>query len=190
MMYAAEEAARFLQHACRGLPARVNGHAPRLLDWKQEDLFYARTLEHALAYFGSRVLCPARPPLRDSDLYELYDETREDIEQQTGLSFADLIKAVDFLVLHREFEGSACRFPDPPRLIQDGVECTGENFDYITQQLGYLLGSDLYDAYIEGRVTRRFLRRLFLIHLEEPGVAREAYFSVARKLRSKNKRKQ
>lgn len=189
MMYAAEEAARFLHHACRGLPVRVNGHAPKLLEWKQEDLFYARVLEHALAYFGSRVLCPARPALRDSDLYELYDETREDLEQQLNLSFAELIKMVDFLVLHREFEANARRYPEPPKLIQDGVECSGKKFDYATQQLGYLLGSDLYDAYLQGWTTRRSLRQLFLLHLEEPGVAREGYFSLARKLRRKKQKK-
>jgi len=29
----------------------------------------------------------------------------------------------------------------------------GAKFEYITQQLGYLLGCDLYDAYLEGRVS-------------------------------------
>ena len=187
MMYAAEETARFLHHACRGLPVRVNGHAPKLLDWKQEDLFYARALEHALAYFGSRVLCPARPALRNTDLYELYDETREDVEQQVDLTFEEMIKTLDFLVLHREYEASARRYPEAPKLIKDGVECTGKKFDYATQQLGYLLGSDLYDAYIEGRVTRRYLRHLFLVHVEEPGIAREAYFSLTRKLRNRGR---
>jgi len=189
MMYAAEEVARFLHHACRGLPARVNGHAPKLLEWKQEDLFYARALEHALAYFGSRVLCPARPALRDTDLYELYDETHEDLEQQTPFSFAELIRTVDFLVLHREFEANARRYAETPELIRAGVECSGKKFDYATQQLGYLLGTDLYDAYLEGRITRRSLRQLFLIHLGEPGVAHEAYFSLVRKLRARKKKR-
>src|SRR6201993_3254956 len=31
MTYAAEEVARFLHHACRGLPSRVNGHPPSLI---------------------------------------------------------------------------------------------------------------------------------------------------------------
>jgi hypothetical protein len=55
MMYAAEEAARFLHHACRGLPSA------RQHTTEEADRFYTRTLEHALAYFGSRVLYPARP---------------------------------------------------------------------------------------------------------------------------------
>ncbi len=55
MVFAAEEAARFLHHACRGLPAaHAEDSAPA------EDRFYLHTLEHAFAYFGSRVLYPAR----------------------------------------------------------------------------------------------------------------------------------
>src|SRR6266702_8418453 len=53
MAYAAEEATRFLHHACRGLPEL--GAAQ-----KSPELFYVRTVEHALAYFGSRVLYPSR----------------------------------------------------------------------------------------------------------------------------------
>jgi len=60
MMYAAEEASRFLHHACRGLPLRRNGELRNSLS--QIDRFYARTVEHALAYFGSRVLYPVSPP--------------------------------------------------------------------------------------------------------------------------------
>ena len=63
MMYAAEEAARFLHHACRGLPLRVNGHTTEPL--AAEDSFYARALENALGYLGSRVMYPARPALYD-----------------------------------------------------------------------------------------------------------------------------
>lgn len=60
MMYAAEEAARFLHHACRGLPWQREGNTA-----EAPDRFYARTLEYALGYFGSRVLYPARPAVQD-----------------------------------------------------------------------------------------------------------------------------
>jgi len=51
------------------LPQRVNGHAaeqgrneePLVDSLNSIDLFYVRVLEHAVAYFGSRVLYPARP---------------------------------------------------------------------------------------------------------------------------------
>ena len=65
MMYAAEEAARFLHHACRGLPMLEVGREPSL-----SDQFYARTLEQALGYLGSRVLYPARP-VTEANSFEL-----------------------------------------------------------------------------------------------------------------------
>jgi heme-binding uptake protein ChaN (Tiki superfamily) len=64
MMYAAEESARFLHHACRGLPLREK--PGRLAE--AADRFYVRALEHALGYFGSRVLYPARPAVEEQEL--------------------------------------------------------------------------------------------------------------------------
>jgi hypothetical protein len=57
MMYVAEEAARFLHHACRTLP-QYGRQKPTL---ERSDEFYVRVVENALAYFGSRVLYPNRP---------------------------------------------------------------------------------------------------------------------------------
>jgi len=62
LMYAAEDAARFLHHACRGLPQRAAG-AARARDTQrgsEADSFRMRTIEHALADLGSRILYPAR----------------------------------------------------------------------------------------------------------------------------------
>ncbi len=188
MMYAAEEAARFLHHACRGLPLRVNGHTIEPL--AAEDLFYARALENALGYMGSRVIYPARPPVRETDLYELYEQTHEDLEQQSAFGFEEFVKLVDFMVLHREFEVNPQRFSEVPKPIEEGVCLAGEKLEYVTRQLGYLLGSDLYNGYLEGRVTRGALRRLFLTHLEQPGAARNMYFSLVRKLRAGRKKQQ
>ena len=186
MAYTAEEVARFLHHACRGLPLRTNGHTSDPIS--AEDLFYARALENALAYLGSRVMYPPRPPLREADLYELYEQTCEDVEQQSSFTLGEFMKMADFMILHREFELNPQRFPETPKPIEEGVQSTGEKFDYATQQLGYLLGSDLYDAYLEGRVTRGVLRRLFLTRLEQPGAARDMYFSLVRKVRAGRKR--
>ncbi len=57
-----------------------------------------------------------------------------------------------------------------------------------SQLLGYMLGNALYDAYLKGRVTRGMLRRWFLVHLEEPGKAREVYREIAAKLRGHGKK--
>jgi hypothetical protein len=59
MMYTAEQAARFLHHACRGLPLLRNRKLPQA-SLARKDRFYIRVVEHALARFGSRVLYPVR----------------------------------------------------------------------------------------------------------------------------------
>src|SRR5580698_7928584 len=61
MVHATEEATRFLHHACRGLPQRLNWHSADGNDAngstaRTADVFYTRLIEHAVAYFGSRVL--------------------------------------------------------------------------------------------------------------------------------------
>jgi hypothetical protein len=77
MVHAAEDAARFLHQACQGLPHWLNDHVAagdsalgngRGQKRTAVDEFYARVIEHAVAYFGSRVLYPSRPapPAGDS----------------------------------------------------------------------------------------------------------------------------
>ncbi|MGA7909516.1 MAG: ChaN family lipoprotein, partial [Candidatus Sulfotelmatobacter sp.] len=72
MMHAAEDATRFLHHACQGLPYRVdsaNGKQGKFSSASDE--FYARVVEHAVAYFGSRVLHPSRPAPEEKDAAQL-----------------------------------------------------------------------------------------------------------------------
>jgi uncharacterized iron-regulated protein len=137
MTYVAEEAARFLHHACRGLPARGNYVAAA-----NANRFYIQALEHALGYFGSRVLYPARPA----------------VDGHAG----------------RESRGA---LESDPKTIDSGA-----------QLLGYMLGDALYEAYLKGRASRSMLRRLFLLHLEEPGVAKEMFREIAAKVRCNAKK--
>jgi len=184
MSSSAEDATRFLHQACRGLPNLCNGKAlaqhtaphaaPVAQSLAKDDAFYMAVFEHALAFFGSRILYPARPAFRDADLADLFDVTREDLEQQTSLPFADAVDALDFLTQHRERDFRAAQAP----------AFTGRKYEYVAEQLGYLTGNDLYDAYLEGRLTTAALRKLFLIHIEQPGVAREAYIQLKMRLRS------
>jgi uncharacterized iron-regulated protein len=149
MTCAAEEASRFLHHACRGLPLRRNGHG--VAAGEPTDRFYARTLEHALAYFGSRVLYPARPAISDQEACE--------------------------------FSRTACE-----RLMHDALHSDRIKFDALAQKLGYTLGSQLYDAYLRGCVSRSVLRHLFLARIEESGKARQTCFEVVRKVRGSRKK--
>jgi len=181
MMFSAEDATRCLHHACRGLPNRVNGKAPAALS--PGDAFYATVVEHALAFFGSRVLYPARPAFRDTDLSELSDLNRDDLEQQTSLPYPDAAEALDFLAAHRHFEHTRQKSRVTPEWLARAFDFAGRKYEYVTEQLGYLAGNDLYDAYLEGRVTTAALRKLFLGHIEEPGVARDLYFHLSSPLR-------
>ena len=181
MTSSAEDATRFLHQACRGLPNLCNGKATpntlpgaHLLD--KDDTFYMTVFEHALAFFGSRILYPTRPALRDTDIADLFDVTREDLELQTSLAFADAVEALDFLTEYRQISSVESLAPAP--------DFTGRKHEYVAEQLGYLAGNDLYDAYLEGRLTTAALRKLFLTHIEAPGVARKAYAQLRTRLRS------
>jgi hypothetical protein len=64
MMHAAEDATRFLHHACQGLPHclnGVNGNGANRSAISATDAFYACVIGHTVAYFGSRVVHPSRP---------------------------------------------------------------------------------------------------------------------------------
>jgi hypothetical protein len=172
MIPATEDAARFLHHACRGLPNRRNGNTPEPL--APQDAFFVATLEHALACFGSRILHPARPAFRDTDLFDLYDLTREDLEHQASLPYAHVIEVLDFLTWHRESWGTPRKRPAGPDWTRV-LAFTGRKWAYVTELLGWLLGNDLYDSYIDGCIGPGALRRLFLAHIEEPGKAGEVY---------------
>jgi len=143
MMYVAEEAARFLHHACRGLTSGANMHSDKN---ENSDRLYCLTVEHALGYFGSRVLYPARSPKDESLLPAKLDL-------------------------------------NPERLRSDGIKS-----EAMAQQLGYELGDHLYDAYLEGRVTRCALRRLFLAQLENPGTAKKVCLELVNGVRPEKKK--
>jgi len=201
MTSSAEDATRFLHQACRGLPNLSDGkvlaphtapHAvPVAQSLARDDAFYMAVFEHALAFFGSRILHPARPALRDADLADLFDVTREDLEHQTSLPFAAAVEALDFLIQHREhvlrynhsYKQRSRRQPSAPESLAQAPAFTGRQYEYVAQQLGYLTGNDLYDAYLEGRLTTAALRQLFLTHIEQPGVACEAYVQLKARLR-------
>jgi Haem-binding uptake, Tiki superfamily, ChaN len=152
MIHAAEDATRFLHQACQGLPQRLNGHgeegsaanANGTRELNPIDNFYARVIEHAVAYFGSRVLDPSRPAPDDP----------------SPLSRAACEKAA-----------------------QAAIRAEAGKRESAAQDLGYRIGSQTYDAYLAGKVAPIGLRRLFLAHLDEPGLARKVCATVITKLR-------
>ena len=109
------------------------------------DDFYARVIEHAVAYFGSRVLYPSRPVPEDASL----------------------------------LSRAACE-----KAAQAAIRAETSKFESAAQDLGYRIGSQIYDAYLAGKVAPSGLRRLFLAHLDEPGLARKVCAAVIAKLRT------
>jgi hypothetical protein len=51
-------------------------------------------------------------------------------------------------------------------------------------ELGQRIGSQIYEAYLGGKVAPSGLRRLFLAHLDEPGMARKVCGAIISKLKS------
>lgn len=151
MMHAAEDATRFLHHACQGLPQRLNGHPVETSAGADgslsPDSFYVRVIEHAVAYFGSRVLYPSRPV--------------PDAQTIPQLSRAACEKAAQLAVRAEAYE-----------------------FESSAQDWGYRIGHQIYDAYLAGKLAPSGIRRLFLAHLNEPGLARKVCGAVISKLRA------
>jgi hypothetical protein len=159
LMHAAEDAARFLHHACCGLPRRRDGHGLTGNGADRDnfsgpnspptplDAFFTQVIENCVAYFGSRVLYPARPAAEMAN------------------SFSPSYAACERAAL------AAIRRDD-----EDMIEAA-------SQEWGYRLGSMLYDAYLAGKATPSGLRRLFLAHLDELGAARKICKAVIAKVR-------
>jgi hypothetical protein len=158
MMHAAEDAARFLHHACRGLPQRLNGHsangngvAGNMNAVSATDTFYMRVIEYAVAYFGSRVLHPSRP--------------NPEMEDSPALTRPAIEKAAQ-------------------AAIRSGVD----KFESTAQDWGYRIGSQIYATYLAGRVKPSGLRRLFLAHLDQPDSARKVCTAVLARICSASRR--
>jgi uncharacterized iron-regulated protein len=186
MLEASEAAARALHAASRGLPRMTSG-ASRARDENSpgpaRDAFYRAVIEHALAYFGSRILHPSRAPFRDADIRDLYELTREDLERQTQLPFATATRALESLTRHREDELSAASADSEgsqqslcPRLPDDALRL-------VAHLLGLLTGCDLYDAYLDGRVTPGSARSILVSDLEASAAASRVYFDLVERLR-------
>ncbi len=155
MPWAAEQAARFVHYACRE-------HAPKCVS--PEDAFYAEVVELALAFFGSKVLCPSRKLYGEDQLRA--ESTRQERDLTDAISVRAYHKVVDWVLRGRteqspKLDGSLLL--DPRRR------------EVAIRLLGHLLGSELYDAYVNGRLSKRRLRALFFKDLSKSGAARAEY---------------
>ena len=175
----AEEVARFVVHACQAAMLADTAAQPL----SGEDCFYVAAMQEALVNAAARILDPNRAAVRESDLYVLYAHPREVIEEQTIYSYRDFMEMIDFLVLHKDWEAHHGRYRHVPELIGTGLEYEGEKLEFVTSRLGKMLGTQIYEAYVSGALSKRYLRALFVRKLYRPGVAKTTYFEAARRLR-------
>jgi len=178
MSSASEAAARFLYAACQGLP-QTHVQAPGK---SAADDFYAALLEQALIDVGSRILDPSRPTLRDADLQALNQMPQVDLERIACLPSARAAQLLDLALWHRDLEATITSFAVFEKAL--AAEMTDlPDSGFVIRQLGKLLGSDLYSAYLDGLVQPAAIRRLMLAPHRVPDTAPRAYFELARKLR-------
>ena len=185
MLAASEAAARFLYAACQGMPqlhtAQASGSAGSV------DAFYRAVLEQAFADFGSRILHPARVTLAESALHAMNALTRQDLARSTGLEFELAKQFIDLALWHRDLETTLAKFEDFRETIAGEMPSQPES-DFLARQLGLLLGSDIYNAYLQGRLTPGKVRRLFLTAHDAPEAAPRAYFDLVHGLRRSHRK--
>ncbi len=149
--HAAEEAAHFVRHCCVG--DAMDAPRPFL------DALYARCVEEALGFLGSRLVNPHRPCPSSADWAAAF---------QRGPSLER--RAAAFVLAHRAAEerspaqASALLPEGPPALL-----------NAVAHGLGYWLGERLHRAYEAGALAPAELRRLFRDPLED---ARASYFEL------------
>ncbi len=178
MPRSAELAAQFVQLACRDRRPRLTSLAP---EQTVDDNFYSGVLDEALIYLGSRVLYPARPPVREADYYALYSHPPQVVAYYGRYSYREYLEMIDFLLLHKDYELRREQYGRTPQLITLGLQYGGARFAYVTHELGLMLGSEMYDAYVAGRLTRQSLRTLFF-RSRLPGDAAKRYFGLVERI--------
>ncbi len=157
MNHAAEEAAHFLRHVVTGEAEPERGLV---------DSFYARALEEALAFFGSKLVNPRRKGPHPGELEKQRRSAPRGERQVASLVLAHL--ALE--------EGGHTR---AIRQLYGATDL--DLFNAVTHALGYLLGDKLYYAMIRGELPKEEARRLFQEPFDGDGEAFELYFSLARR---------
>jgi hypothetical protein len=153
--HVAEEATHFVRHVA----AQEAMEAPRPL----ADAFWARCLEEALGFFGSRLLNPARKCPQLADFCDSFT-ARTGAQRETS-AFVLALKAA-------EADGpAACR---PLLPLSDEAQ-----FHAVSHALGYMLGEALHHAYEHGRFDAIEVRSLFYDPFRH---AEGRYFALAARL--------
>jgi hypothetical protein len=150
--HAAEEAAHFVRHACIGeamemARGRVDG-------------FYARCLEEALGFFGSRLVNPRRRCNNVADWARVFEHRKGEDRQVAA-----------FVLAHK-----AAQPEGAPATLKLLPMRKHKLFQAVSHALGYLLGDGLYRAFDEGKISKAELKALFRDPFPDP---QASYFDLA-----------
>lgn len=157
MNHAAEEAAHFLRHVATGDMTPERGLI---------DDFYARTLEEAFAFFGSKIVNPRRKAAHPEDLaHRLHSsDPAERRLAKAALAHLAMERGDGGRAFQRAFNNA------DPRLVAD-----------LTHVLGYIVGDRLYYGLVQGEISRAEARRLFRDPMLGEGAACALYFALGRR---------
>jgi len=157
--HAAEEAAHFVRNVVSGASDEPRGLV---------DAFYARALEEAYAFCGSKIVNPRRKCPHEPEFEKL-------ARGRPGFNREVARLVLDHLRIERgERSGGALR-----KLYRSGG---AELFNAVTHSLGYMLGERLYYALATGRMLKAEVRLLFLDPLEDDGVPFLTYLDLSKRL--------
>jgi hypothetical protein len=152
--HAAEEAAHFVRHCAIGSALETS--------FGPADAFYARCVEEALGFFGSRLVNPHRRCEDVPDWAATFRRARGERRQIAA-----------FLLAHKAAEAEG------PEEAAKLVPLRQERlFHAVSHGLGYLLGDKLHRAFEARRLSRAAVRRLFAAELTCP---RTTYFELLRR---------
>ncbi|SES72687.1 ChaN family lipoprotein [Stigmatella erecta] len=153
--HAAEEAAHFVRHCAVGDAMEAARRA--------SDAFYARCLEEALGFFGSKLVNPRRGCAGLAEWARRFGESRG-VDRQVAA----------FVLAHKAAESEG-----PDEAVKLLPLRRDRLFHGVSHALGYLLGEALYRAFDSGQVEKAEIRALFRDPLPDP---RSTYFHWVHRL--------
>lgn len=166
---AAEEATHFLNCLVAGF-----SFEPRTI----RDAFYYQAMREALGFFGSRMIDPRRHCVTEEDFLVFLQEARGRCLDEVDSQVRDLAKLV---VRHLEAEryAHAGKSGGPRRGSLFSKPLT--LLSALAHAIGYILGDKLYNAVMNGVVSRGEVRELFADPLP-PDRSERAYFAWTKRL--------
>ncbi len=153
--HASEEATHFIRHVC------ANNTEPKLL----VDAFYARCLEEAIGFLGSKLINHKRK-CADLPHFERILRSRHARPGERELG--------RFVLMHARAERGE-RVPGLAKIF----ETDADMFNAVTHVLGYRLGNKLYYALVRGQIDKAEIRALFFDPWDDEGAAMATYFYLA-----------